>query len=152
MIMLAAAAKLASPALASRFEADSRAFHLALAKDRAGAVRAAAQLAGSSRALGDAFAARSFGRADTLAILNAVLSGEIARRYTDYAGSTQAVMAADTLLTSLVSDGQIDRAALARVRPDLDRAYRAVRDPNAFRPAELRSALQQVAQGVGALR
>lgn len=152
MIMLSAAAKLASPALAARFEANSRAFHLALAKDRAGAVRAAAQLAGSSRALGDAFAARAFGRADTLAILDAVLTGEIAKRYTDYAGSTQAVMAVDTLLNSLAADRQIDRAALARIRPDLDRAYRAVRDPNAFRPAEFRGALQQVAQGLGALR
>lgn len=152
MIMLAAAAKLASPALANRFENDSRAFHLALAKDRAGAVRAAAQLAGSSRALGDAFAARSFGRADTLAILDSVLSGEIAKRYTDYAGATQAVMAADTLVNSLASNGQIDRAALARVRPGLDRAYRAVRDPNAFRPTELRGALQQVAQAARGLR
>jgi len=150
--MLSAAARFTSPTLAAKFESDSRAFHAALAGDRAGAVRAAGQLAGTSRALGEAFAARSFGRADTLAILNAVLTGEITRRYTDYTGSSQAVMAADTLLNSMVADGALDRVALARVKPDLDRAYQAVRDPNAFRPAELRAALQQVAQGLGALR
>ena len=152
MIMLSAAAKVAAPALAGRFEADSKAFHAALGKDRASALRAAAALAGSSRALADAFAGRTFGRADTLAILDAVLTGEVAKRYTDFAGSTQAVMAADTLLASLVAERQVDRAAVARVRPDLDRAYRAVHDPNAFRPVELRAALERVAQSAKALK
>lgn len=152
MIMLSAAAKVAAPGLSGRFESDSRAFHAALGKDRASALRAAAALAGSSRALGDAFAGRAFGRADTLAILDAVLTGESAKRYTDYAGSTQAVMAADTLLASLVAERQIDRTAAARVRSDLDRAYRAVHDPNAFRPAELRAALEQVARAAKALK
>ena len=105
-----------------------------------------------ARALGDAFAARAFGRADTLAILDAVLIGETAKRYTDYAGSTQAVMAADTLLTSLVAERQVDRAAAARARPALDRAYRAVHDPNTFRPTELRAALEQVARAAKALK
>ena len=40
MIMLSAAAKVAAPALAAKFDADSRDFHAALAKDRASAVRA----------------------------------------------------------------------------------------------------------------
>src|SRR5690606_2652715 len=38
MIMLSAAARVAAPAAAERFEADSRAFHTALARDRASAV------------------------------------------------------------------------------------------------------------------
>jgi hypothetical protein len=152
MIMLSAAAKVTAPGLAERFEADSRAFHAALTKDRGAAVRAAGQLAATSRALGAAFAQRGFTRAETLAMLDTVLAGETARRYTDYAGSTQAVMAADTLVSAMVAQGQLDRGAAARVRPDLDRAYRAVRDPNTFKPSELRAALEQVAQSVRAFR
>jgi len=151
MIMLSAAAKAVAPALAARFEADSAAFHTALAKDRAGSVRAAAQLAATSRALADAFAAHGFGKADTMAIFDAVLNGQ-ARRYTDYAGASQAVMAADTLLNALVAQGGVDRAAAARVRPDLDRAFQTVRDPNAFHPAEARKALAAVADKVRALK
>lgn len=145
MIMLSAAAKVAAPALAQRFEADSRDFHQGLAKNGSVAVQRATKLAATSRALADAFDQRSFSRADALAIFEAVLSGDIAKRYTDFEGATQAVMAADTLLNALVADGAIDRAEANRVRPDLDRAYQAVHDPNAFRPAEARAALQLVA-------
>ncbi|HEY0435700.1 MAG TPA: hypothetical protein VGC92_03620, partial [Phenylobacterium sp.] len=153
MIMLAAAARAASPPLAAKFDADARAFHLALAKDRAAAPRAAAALAATSRQLADAFAARAFTRADTLAIFQALASGEGGRRLTDYAGAAQAVMAADTLLSALVAEGALDRAAAARVRPDLDRAYAAVHDPNSFRPEAARAALQAAADKVrGAAR
>ncbi|TAL38551.1 MAG: hypothetical protein EPN98_00060 [Phenylobacterium sp.] len=152
MIMLSAAAKVVAPGLAARLDADSRAFHAAIARDRAESVRAAAKLAGTARALSDAFAARSFSRAETLAIIDTILQGEIARRYTDYTGSAQAVMAADTLLNSLVSSGQADRGAVARIRPNLDRAYAQVRDPNAYRPEAFRASLTQVAQAARSLR
>ena len=152
MIMLSAAAKVTAPGLSARLEADSRAFHAALARDKGESIRAAAKLAGTARALSDAFAARSFSRADTLAILDTVLTGELARRYTDYTGSAQAVMAADTLLNALVSSGQVDRAVAARLRPSLDRAYAQVRDPNSYRPDAFRESLTQVAQAARSLR
>jgi hypothetical protein len=152
MIMLAAAAKATAPGLASRLEADSRAFHTALGRDRAEAGRAGAKLAETSRVLSSAFAARSFGKADTLAILDAVLSGDGLARYTDYTGAAQAVMAADTLLNAMVASGQADRGVVAGIRPALDRAYREVRDPNSFRPDAFRQSMQQVASGVRTLR
>jgi hypothetical protein len=152
MIMLSAAAKVAAPGLAARFEADSHDFHLALAQNGSVSGQRAARLAGASRALADAFAARAFSRSDTMAIFEDVLTGESARRYTDFAGATQAVMSADTLLDALVAEGALDRAAAARVRPELDRAYQAVRDPNAFRPAEARAAFQKAAERVRALK
>lgn len=152
MIMLSAAAKVAAPALAARFEGEARDFHLALAQNGSAAAKQAARLAATSRELADVFAARSFSRADTLAIFRAVLSGDNAKRYTDFEGVTQAVMAADTLLTSLVAEGAIDRAAAARLRPDLDRAYQAVRDPNTFRAADARAALQQAADKARGLK
>jgi hypothetical protein len=152
MIMLSAAAKVAAPGLSQRFETDSRAFHTALAEDRGAAVAKAQALAATSRALADAFAQHNFSRTETLAIFEALLSGEATRRYTDFSGAAQAVMAADTLLNAMTAEGAIDRAAAARVRPDLDRAYQAVRDPNGFRPAEARAALQQVADKVRGLK
>ncbi|MDZ4372772.1 MAG: multiheme c-type cytochrome [Phenylobacterium sp.] len=152
MIMLAAAAKVVAPGLAGRLEQDSRAFHAAIGQDRAESLRAAAKLAATSRALADAFASRNFSRGETLAMVDTILTGEITRRYTDYAGSAQAVMAADTLLNALVASGQADRGAVARLRPNLDRAYAQVRDPNSYRPETFRAALTQVAQGARSLR
>jgi hypothetical protein len=152
MIMLSAAAKVAAPALSSRFDDESRGFHAALGKTGAVTGQQAAKLAETSRKLADVFAAHSFTRGDTLAIFQALLTGEAASRYTDFAGASQAVMGADTLLNALVAQGALDRAEAARLRPDLDRAYQAVHDPNAFRPADLRAAFQQAADKVRALK
>jgi hypothetical protein len=152
MIMLSAAAKVVAPSLAVRLETDSRAFHAALARDRAESIRAATRLGATARALSDAFAARAFSRSETLAVFRAVVAGEGAARYTDYTGSAQAVMAADTLLNAMVDSGQVDRAAAARVRPALDRAYAQVRDPNSYRPEAFRRSLAQVAEAARSLR
>ncbi|HEX5775825.1 MAG TPA: hypothetical protein VFX95_04005, partial [Caulobacteraceae bacterium] len=152
MIMLSAAARAAAPGVADRFEGDSRAFHAALATDRASAVAAAGTLAGSSRALSSAFAGRAFSRAETFAMLDDVLGGALAPRYTDYTGSAQAVMAADTLLNALADARQVDRAAVAAIRPDLDAAYAAVKDPNAYRPLQFRASLKRVAGAVERLK
>ena len=145
MIMLSAAAQVAAPKLATQFDADCRAFHIALATDRPSAVRAAAQLDKSARALENAFAAHDFGRGETIAILNRVVSDAQSARYTDYTGSAQAVMAIDTLLNALVTSGEVDGARVRALRPDIDRAYRAVSDPNGYHPAEFRAAIARIA-------
>jgi len=148
MIMLAAAARTAPAALAERFQSDSRAFHQALGADRAAAVGAAQRLAGTAGQLSASFAASPFSRADTFAILEAVLGEALAPRYTDYSGGAQAVMAVDTLLNALVAQGQIEAGAVRAMRPDIDRAYAAVRDPNRYRPQEFRRAMGGVATAV----
>jgi len=152
MIMLSAAAKVAAPALSAKFEEESRGFHQSLAQNGGATAQRALALAATARGLASAFEARSFSRAETLSIFQAVLTGEGARRYTDFAGANQAVMAADTLLNALVAQGAIDRAQAARVRPELDRAYQAVSDPNTFRPAEARAALRLAAEKVRGLK
>ena len=152
MIMLSAAAKTAAPGLAASFETNSRAFHVALATDRPAAVRAAARLANSARALESAFEARSFSRAETIAILSQVVGDAQSARYTDYTGSAQAVMAIDTLLNALTDAHQVEAASAAAIRPDINRAYRAVRDPNAYHPAEFRESIQHIASAVRSLR
>ena len=152
MLMLVAAARTAAPGQAATFEANSRAFHAALATDRGAAIRAAGQLAGSARALETTFESRSFSRAETLAILTQVVSDAQAARYTDYTGSAQSVMAIDTLLNALVAQQQVSAGAAAAIRPEINRAYRAVRDPNAYRPAEFHDSIQHIASAVRSLR
>jgi hypothetical protein len=152
MIMLSAAARVAAPELSARFERDSRAFHLALASDRSAAIAAAARLRESARAVGNAFAGNGVSRAQTFAIIAAISGNVIAARFTDYEGSVQAVMAVDTLLSALVNGGQVAPGAAKGIRADLELAYRAVRDPNAFRPEEFRSSLGRAAAAIGRLK
>jgi hypothetical protein len=151
MILLTAAAEATSPQLAERFAADALAFHRGLATDRASAVAAAGELARTAHALEASFGAHGFTRAETLAILGHVLGDAMSARYTDYEGGVQAVMAIDTLLNAMVASGQIDRSAAAAMRPDINRAYQAVRDPNAFRPFAFREALGRIAADIRTL-
>lgn len=152
MIMLSAAVRASAPGMADRFEGDSRAFHAALAKDRASAVRAAGKLRGTANELASAFSNAAFGRAETFAIVDAVTGGATAARFTDYEGSVQAVMATDTLLSALVNAGQVGAGSAAAIRGDINRAYKAVRDPNDYRPLEFRAALASAAGAIRALR
>lgn len=152
MIMLSAAARVAAPGIAARFDADSKAFHAALARDRASAVSAASKLKASANALLAAFQSASFGRDQTFAIIDLVASEAISARLTDYEGSAQAVMAADTLLNALVNSGQVPAANAAAIRIDINRAYAAVKDPNDYRPAEFRRALGSAIRTIRTLR
>ncbi len=152
MIMLSAAAKVAAPALAARFERDSRAFHLALTKDRPAAIAAAARLRDSANAVGGALASGGVGRAQVFEIIDTIAGNAVSPRFTDYEGSVQAVMAVDTLLSSLVNGDQADRQAANAIRADINLAYRAVRDPNAYDPREFRDSLGRAAAAIRRLR
>jgi hypothetical protein len=152
MIMLSAAARVVSPALAARFERDSRAFHRAIASDRISAVRAAAALRDSARALASAFGSAALGRDQTFAIVDAITSTAISDRFTDYAGSVQAVMATDTLLSALVGGGAVPSERANSIRGDINLAYQAVRDPNSYEPGQFRAALGRAAAAIRRLR
>jgi len=152
MIMLSAAARVAAPAAAQAFDRDSRGFHAALGEGRTAGIAAAARLRDSARSLANAFAGASFGRDQSFAIIDAVASGAIMPRYTDYEGSVQAVMATDTLLNALVSQGTLSEASVGGIRSDINIAYNAVREPNAYRPAEFRAALGRAAAAIRRLR
>jgi Cytochrome c554 and c-prime len=152
MIMLTAAARIVSPAAAQRFERDSRAFHSAIASNRADAVRAAQALRQSALALVEAFSSAQMGPTATFAIIEAVTGNALRDRFTDYAGSVQAVMATDTLLSALVSGGHVSESAANAIRVDISAAYRAVRDPNAYDPGAFRASLGRAASGIRRLR
>jgi Cytochrome c554 and c-prime len=152
MIMLSAAARVVSPALASRFDRDSRAFHQAMAKDRGTAVAAAGRLRDTARDLASSFAGANMGSSQVFAIIDAITSDAITSRFTDYAGSVQAVMATDTLLSSLVNSGQVSSSAAETIRVDINTAYQAVRDPNSYQPREFRASLGRAASAIKRLR
>jgi hypothetical protein len=152
MIMLAAAARVVSPEIAARFERDSRAFHRAVSSDRISAVRAAAALRETARALSSAFGSAAMGPAQTFAIIDAITTSAISERFTDYAGSVQAVMATDTLLSALVSGGTVTNERANTIRADINVAYQAVRDPNEYDPRQFRAALGRAASAIRRLR
>ncbi len=152
MIMLSAAARVTAPASAGQFEKASRDFHAALAVDRNSAITAARRLSVAADNLADNFASGSFGSSQAFAIIDTIATDAIAARLTDYEGSVQAVMAVDTLLSALVRSGNVTQGAAAGIRANVNRAYDAVRDPNAYRPSNFRSSLGAAASAVRALR
>ena len=81
-----------------------------------------------------------------------IASATTAPRFTDYAGSVQAVMAIDTLLNALVRERSVTVGAAAGIRASINRAYAAVAAPETYRPAEFRTALASATNAIGSLR
>lgn len=152
MILLSAAAHVAAPAEAQRFDADARAFHSALTVDRRTATVAAGRLAASAAGLADALSGMNGTGDMAFAILDRISGPALSPRFTDYAGSVQAVMATDTLLNALVRQGRVTVGAAAGIRAQINRAYAAVHDPNGYRPADFRAALGGAIRSIEALR
>ena len=149
IIMLDAVAGVIAPAQAERFRAASHGLHTAMNQGRAEAQRAAVALRDEAQGLSNALAAN--GGTNGFAVIEAIGSRAIAPRFTDYAGSVQAVMAVDTLLNALVSEGRVTTGAAAGIRADLNRAYEAVRSPEGYRPQAFRTALGNAVRAVGRL-
>ena len=152
MIMLAAAVKVLAPEMAGEYEAATRRFHTAMAQGRGPSAEAAANLRGVARNLSRRFAGASFTPAQGFAMLDAIASAEVARRYTDYEGAVQSVMALDTLLSGLVRQGAVSPAAASGLRGEINAAYAAVREPNAFDPLAFRRALTNSVSAIRTLR
>lgn len=152
MIMLSAAARVIAPGLAARFDRESRAFHTAMATGRPGALREAARLGATLDLMIAAFSSATVSADTTFAIIDTITAEAIRDRFTDYAGSVQAVMATDTLLSALVSRDRVSVSAANAIRVDINSAYRAVRDPNAYDPGGFRASLGRAAAAIRRLR
>lgn len=151
-IMLSAVSRALAPGRAEAFDAASKDFHRAMGVGRAEAVTAAQRLRGEAAALSDALARRSYGGNDAFTVIAAISDRATAPRFTDYAGSAQAVMAVDTLLNAMVREGRVTTGAAAGIRADINRAYAAVSSPEKYEPAQFRAALGQATRAIGALR
>ncbi|HEY6815307.1 MAG TPA: multiheme c-type cytochrome [Croceibacterium sp.] len=148
-IMLSAIARVLAPGQAGAFETASREFHRAMGEDRAQASAAAARLGSAAGALSAALAG---GSGDTFAVIAAIADRTTNPRFTDYAGSAQAVMAIDTLLNALVREGRVTVGAAAGIRAQINQAYDAVRSPESYNPVRFRAALGQATGAIGTLR
>jgi hypothetical protein len=152
IIMLQAVAGALVPGEASAFQTAARDFHRAMGQGPNEARAAAQALSARAGALSDALSGRGYADADAFRVI-AIIAGEAtAPRFTDYAGSVQAVMAVDTLLNALVREGRVTQGAAAGIRGDIARAYKAVDEPNAYRPADFRMALKSAAGAIGRLQ
>lgn len=151
MILLSAVAGALVPGEAQAYQNAARDFHKAMGAGPEQTRAAAQTLSARAGTLSEALAGRAFGNADAFRVI-AIIAGEAtAPRFTDYAGSVQAVMAVDTLLNALVREGRVTQGAAAGIRGDIARAYKAVEEPNAYRPAEFRTALKAAAGAIGRL-
>src|SRR5690606_9818410 len=150
MIMLSTVSRVLAPGGSANFDAAARAFHAAMGEDRPRAVAAAARLETAAAALSGALA--SGGGGDAFTVIAAIADRTTSPRFTDYAGSAQAVMAVDTLLNALVREGRVTVGAAAGIRANINRAYEAVRSPEGYNPVRFRAALGQAAGAIGTLR
>jgi hypothetical protein len=152
IIMLSAVAQVLAPGQAVQFDAAARGFHAAMGKGRSEVVIAAKRLDAAAGALSAAMA-RGPGGSDTAFRVVAAIGGRaVSPRFTDYAGSAQAVMAVDTLLNALVKDGRVTVGVAAGIRAHINRAYAAVSSPASYNPAAFRAALGEAVRSIGALR
>ncbi len=152
MIMLSAAIKVTAPDMASRFDAQSKAFHAAMAKGRQPALQEAAKLRQMAVQLADRFSRANFGREQTFRIMETIAGQAISPRFTDYEGSVQAVMAIDTLLNGMVNNGSVSGSAAKSLRGQINVAYAAVDDPNGYSPLQFRRALGSAVRTIRSLR
>ncbi len=152
MIMLSAVARVLAPAQAAAFDSATAGFHRAMGEGRGEAVAAAQKLEAAAGALGSALDARGYGGDEAFQVVAAIADKATAPRFTDYAGSAQAVMALDTLLNAMVREGRITVGAAAGIRAAINRAYAAVESPESYNPGNFRAALGQASRSIGALR
>ncbi len=152
MIMLSAVSHALEPAHAASFDAASVDFHRSMSIGRDAAVQAAGRLQAQAGALSDALASRPSDRNDAFTVIAAISGHATAPRFTDYEGSSQAVMAVDTLLNALVREGRVTVGAAAGIRANINRAYAAVKSPQTYRPAAFRAALAQATGAIEALK
>lgn len=152
IIMLSAVAHVLAPGQASRFDAASRKFHATMGTGRAEAAAAAGRLEAAAGALSNALSQGNYDGNVAFSVIATIAGKAISARFTDYAGSVQAVMAVDTLLNALVKQGRITVGAAAGIRSNINRAYAAVNSPVSYDPPTFRAALGQAARSIEVLR
>ncbi len=152
MIMLAAAVRVLAPDMAGAYDGQVRAFHGAMTQGREQAVLEAAKMRSTAKALSTRFAGSAFTDRQGFAMLDAIASEAVAVRYTDYEGAVQSVMAMDTLLSGLVTQGAVSQAQASSLRLDINRAYAAVKEPNSFDPLAFRAALSSAVRAIKGMR
>lgn len=152
IILLSAVARVLAPGEAAGFESAARQFHAAMGQGRGQATAAAGKLGAAAGSLARVLANHDGGADSAFQVIATIAGQAVSPRFTDYTGSVQAVMALDTLLNALVREGRVTVGAAAGIRADINRAYAAVREPNAYNPPAFRASLGSAARAIGTLR
>ena len=152
MIMLLALAQQVAPDIAPKFDAEVKAFHESLS----GGERQTVDVSNSLITLTDSLMAKTsqinFSKNQTLNILDTVVKDALTRRYTDYITAEQAIMAVDTLLSSMVAANQISNADITDLRDEVNKGYDAVENPNEYNQDQLSKALRTLKKRLKNLR
>ena len=152
MIMLLAAAKEIAPEIAPEFDSEIKAFHASLS----GSKRTTEDVNNSLISLTDdliaATSKTNFSKTQTLNILDTVVEDALRRRYTDYVAAEQAIMAVDTLLSSMIAINQVSNSDIEGLREEINKGYDAVEHPNEYNQGKLTTALKTVQQRLKGLR
>jgi hypothetical protein len=143
-LMLSHALAGLDPAAARELRAGMRRLHAALSLGSESPERVAGGLRDRVSALVPRLAAWEPAADDVRRITASLLADGIAGEYRDYASAEQAMMALQSLATTLHDQGALDDARLASVRGELDRFFEATRDDERYRPGALPPVLQRL--------
>ena len=152
MIMLLATAKQIAPDLAPKFDSEIKAFHSSLAGSDRATNEVGKSLEALAEALIDVVSETDFSKDQTLGILEVVIQDALTRRYTDYVAAEQAIMAVDTLLSSMVAASQASIGQTTDMRDEINKAYDAVESPNDYDQDQLTTALEVLRLRIRELR
>lgn len=151
MIMLIALSEQIAPDMTDRIDGDIRRFHAALS-GQGDRTAASDRLIAHARHLNEIASQTEFSKTQTLGLLDQIVEDTITARYTDYVAAEQAVMAVDTLLSSIVAARQVSRSGVNDLRDTVERGYAVVDDINAYDPAALRQVFRELRLELSALQ
>ena len=152
MIMLLATARHIAPDLADEFDTHIKAFHASINTSAGNRTEAIKNLLASADALIAQIEKTDFTKAQTLDILDIIVTETLTRRYTDYVAAEQAIMAVDTLLSSMVAAKQVALGDINDMRTEINIGYDAVENPNAYNQKRLSTALNVLHEKLRDLR
>jgi len=141
MIMLLATAREIAPELAPKLDRQIKAFHNAVSGNGGDVLSASSALVRTADDLIDRVSKTGFTKIQTLDILDEILTETLSYRYTDYVAAEQAIMAVDTLLSSMIASRQVASLDVSDMRGEIEKAYLAVDNPNAYDQDKLIRAL-----------
>lgn len=142
MIMLFATAQQIAPEIATEFGYEIKKFHASLSGSTHSTKNVGDKLIALSEIIKSRTEQTNFTKNQTLNILDTVVEDALTRRYTDYVTAEQAIMAVDTLLSSMIAANQVSESAITEMRGDLNLGYDAVENPNEYNQDQLTKALQ----------
>ena len=152
MLMLLGTTLQIAPELAPQLSSQIKEFHASLAGGPITTAKASDALKATTRTLIKRIRQTDFTAEQTLAILDNILTETLSKRYTDYVAAEQAIMAVDTLLSSMIAAKQAVPADVLSMREQINIGYDAVEDPNAYQQDTLSTALIAIQTRLGTLK